>query len=310
MERRELHERLIKEKVAKRFGLDVERQDFTHHMLQAASRGMIKLAIMLQDRSNQLIDMVEVRVVYDFRIEAFAEGLLQLAIRMHGLFPNSSAGECCTSFEDIYLGSFILQILVELPWQAILGVCTSASFYFSVYGETQDPQRQCLVLLFVVHFFLHASSFAHFVVAAVPNAVLGSMLALFMFVMSLLSNGIMQPPSTLPPFWNYMRRVSPLIYYVGGTSGTALHGREIHCSERETLAFDAPAGQTCGQYMEEYLKTAAGALINESATGQCHYCPLRSADQYLSDRDIFWHLRWRDYGILWAYFAFNILGAI
>ncbi|KAL4781971.1 cytochrome P450 [Aspergillus varians] len=41
MERRETHDRLTKEKVTKRFGMAVERPDFTHHMLQAAERGDI-----------------------------------------------------------------------------------------------------------------------------------------------------------------------------------------------------------------------------------------------------------------------------
>ncbi|OQD87237.1 hypothetical protein PENANT_c006G05357 [Penicillium antarcticum] len=170
------------------------------------------------------------------------------------------------------------QIIVELPWQALLGTCTWASFYFSVYGGNQDPERQGLVFLFVLQFFFFASSFAHLVAAAVPSPVLGSMLALFMFVLSLLSNGVMQPPSALPPFWSQMHRVSPLTYYVGGISATALHGRPIHCSDREMVSFEAPAGQTCGEY--------------------------------LGSRDIFWDHRWRDYGILWAYFAFNIFGAI
>ncbi|KAL4789751.1 ABC-2 type transporter-domain-containing protein [Aspergillus venezuelensis] len=147
------------------------------------------------------------------------------------------------------------QIVVELPWQALLGVCTWASSYFFVYG-------------------------------AGP------------------------PPSSLPPFWNYMHLVSLLTYYVGGISGTALHGRDLHCSEPEMLSYNPRPGQTCGQYMQEFLKTARGALQNASSTGQCHYCPLQSVDQYLADSDIFRDLRWRNYGILWAYFAFNILGAI
>lgn len=202
------------------------------------------------------------------------------------------------------------QIIVELPWQALLGICTWASFYFSVYGGNQDPERQGLVFLFVLQFFFFASSFAHLVAAAVPSPVLGSMLALFMFVLSLLSNGVMQPPSALPPFWSQMHRVSPLTYYVGGISATALHGRPIHCSDREMVSFEAPAGQTCGEYLGRYLESAPGKLYDWYSTGHCQYCPLRSADQYLASRDIFWDYRWRDYGILWAYFAFNIFGAI
>ncbi|KAI3275866.1 hypothetical protein CBS147309_3602 [Penicillium roqueforti] len=206
---------------------------------------------------------------------------------------------------------FILcQILVELPWQTLLGICTWASFYFSVYGSGQSSQRQGLVLLFTVQFFIFASTFAQLVVAAVPSVVLGSMLATFTFLLCLLFNGIMQPPSALPRFWIFMNRVSPLTYYVGGISATALHGRPIHCSNRELRVFDPPQGQNCGQYLAEYLKTAQGTLSNPLSTDQCQYCPLRVADQYLAARDISWDDRWRNFGIFWVYIIFNVIGAV
>ncbi|KAJ5948639.1 hypothetical protein N7454_001946 [Penicillium verhagenii] len=202
------------------------------------------------------------------------------------------------------------QVVVELPWQALLAVCTWASFYFSVYGGNQDTQRQGLVFLFVLQFFLFASSFASLVASAVSNLALGSMMALFMFVLSLLSNGVMQAPSAMPNFWTQMHRVSPLTYYVGGISATALHGRPIICSDRELISFDAPLGQTCGEYLGKFLETAPGKLYNWNSTTQCQYCQLSSADQYLAGRGISWDDRWMYYGIFWAYFVFNIFGAV
>ncbi|KAJ5143326.1 uncharacterized protein N7515_002113 [Penicillium bovifimosum] len=206
---------------------------------------------------------------------------------------------------------FILcQVLVELPWQLLLGTCAWASFYFSVYGSQQSSPRVVLVLLFTVQFFLFASTFAHLVVAAVPNIALGSMLATFAFLLCLLFNGIMQPPSALPRFWTFMHRVSPLTYYVAGISATALHDRPIHCSTRELRSFDPPDGQTCGEYLAEYLRTAPGDLYNPLSTKACEYCPLRSADQYLASREISWDDRWRNFGIYWGYIVFNVIGAI
>ncbi|KUL81851.1 hypothetical protein ZTR_09746 [Talaromyces verruculosus] len=202
------------------------------------------------------------------------------------------------------------QFLVELPWQILLGVCTWASFYFSVYGGNQSPQRQGLVLLFVVQFFIFTSTFAQFVVASLPNPALGSMLAVFMFLLSLLFNGIMQPRNALPHFWRFMNRVSPLTYYVSGISATALHGRPIHCSDRELSLFDPQVGQTCGQYLHEFLVEAEGNLYNPESSRQCQYCPYKSADQYLATRDIAWDERWRNFGIFWVYIVFNILATI
>lgn len=202
------------------------------------------------------------------------------------------------------------QLLVELPWQTLLGVCTWASFYFSVYSGDESPERQGLVLLFVVQFFVFASSFAQFIAVAMPNAALGSILAVFIFLLCLLFNGIMQPRSALPHFWVFMNRISPLTYYVGGITATALSGRPVNCSSHELSIFSPPKNQTCGQYLREYLNVAAGTLYNPESSSQCEYCALKSADQYLAARDISWDDRWFNFGIVWAYIAFNIIGTI
>ncbi|KAE8154581.1 ABC-2 type transporter-domain-containing protein [Aspergillus avenaceus] len=204
----------------------------------------------------------------------------------------------------------IVQVIAEIPWQILVGICAWASFYFAVFGADQSPERQGLVMLFVIQFYLFASSFAQFVISAVPDPALGGMLAMLMFAMSLIFNGVMQPPSALPRFWIFMNRVSPLTYYIAGISSTALHGRPIQCSDSETNIFDPPAGQTCGTYLAEYLKTATGQLYNPDASQGCQYCALRSADQYLAGRDIAWEHRWRNYGIFWVYFIFNVCGAV
>ncbi|PYH30935.1 ABC multidrug transporter [Aspergillus neoniger CBS 115656] len=204
----------------------------------------------------------------------------------------------------------IAQFLAEIPWHIVLAVCAWASFYFAVFGADQSSDRMGLILLFVIQFYIFASSFAQFIISALPDPALGGMLAVFMFGLSLIFNGVMQPPSALPGFWIFMWRVSPLSYYIAGIAGTALHGRPIICSDSELSVFNPPSGQTCGEYLADYLTTATGRLYNENATESCEYCSLRSADQYLAGREISWDDRWRDYGIFWAYFVFNICAAI
>ncbi|KAJ5702740.1 hypothetical protein N7488_010288 [Penicillium malachiteum] len=206
---------------------------------------------------------------------------------------------------------FILsQILVEVPWQFCLGVCSWASFYWAVFGTGQSSQSTVIVLLFICQFFMYAASMAQFVVCAIPEPTLAAMIATLMFGLSFIFNGVMQPPSDLPRFWIFMYRVSPFTYYIGGISGAALHGREVVCSSDELNVFDPPANQTCYQYMSNYLDAAGGAIYNPNATANCEYCSMTSADDYLAAREIYYDDRWRDYGIFWCYFVFNILGAI
>jgi ATP-binding cassette, subfamily G (WHITE), member 2, PDR len=206
---------------------------------------------------------------------------------------------------------FILsQIFAEFPWQIGLGVCSWASFYWAVFGADQDSETRALIMLFIVQFYIFAASMAQFVVCAIPEPALAAILATLMFGLSFLFNGVMQPPADLPRFWIFMWRVSPFTYYISGVSSTALHGRKVECSTVELSVFDPPSGQTCYQYMAKYLAVAPGSLYNPNATSSCEYCSISSADEYLAGREIYFSDRWRNYGIFWAYFIFNIFGAI
>ncbi|KAJ5133058.1 hypothetical protein N7448_007216 [Penicillium atrosanguineum] len=208
---------------------------------------------------------------------------------------------------------FILsQILVEVPWQVALGVCSWASFYWSVFGTDQNAEQRGLIMLFIVQFFIYAASMAQFVVCSIPEPTLGAMLATLMFGLSFIFNGVMQPPSALPRFWIFMYRVSPFTYYISGIASTALHGRSVTCSAAELSVFPPPAGQTCEEYMAKYSVDSTGTLTDASrnSTSSCEWCSMTSADEYLAGREIYFDQRWRNYGIFWCYFIFNIFGAI
>jgi hypothetical protein len=41
-------------------------------------------------------------------------------------------------------------------------------------------------------------------------------------------------------------------------------------------------------------------------TQECRYCPYNNADQYIAVYGIVWSERWRNFGIVWAYIAFDI----
>ncbi|KAL4905975.1 hypothetical protein BDW74DRAFT_14933 [Aspergillus multicolor] len=204
----------------------------------------------------------------------------------------------------------IANVAVEVPWQILAGIFSWATYYFPVYGASQEPHRQGLMLLFVIQFFLFTSTFATFVVSALPDAETGGTIATLMFMMTLVFNGVMQPPSALPGFWVFMYRVSPLTYLIAGLCGTGLHGRAIECASEEMNIFNPPSGQTCGEYLADYLATAPGQLYNADATSNCQYCGLTNADQYLAGVNIYYSERWRNWGIGWAYIGFNIFGTV
>jgi len=200
-------------------------------------------------------------------------------------------------------------IVVEWPYQIFAGILVFATFYYPVVG-IQDSERQGLVLLLCIVFFIYSSTFAHLCIAALPDAQTAGSIVTLLFSMSLTFNGVMQAPNALPGFWIFMYRVSPFTYWVGAMADAMLYGRQITCATDELSIFDPPAGQTCGAYLAPYLTQAPGTLQNPMATSGCQYCGLRSANQFLAGVDINWADRWRDFGLMWVYVAFDVAGAV
>ncbi|KAJ6093557.1 hypothetical protein N7486_008846 [Penicillium sp. IBT 16267x] len=189
----------------------------------------------------------------------------------------------------------ISQMLVEVPWQFCLGVCSWASFYWAVFGTNQTSEQRVIVLLYICQFFMYAASMAQFVVCAIPEPTLAAMVATLMFGLSFIFNGVMQPPGDLPRFWIFI---------------SSWHGRSVECSSDELNIFNPPSGQTCYEYMAKYLESSPGAIYNPNATTNCEYCSMTSADEYLATREIYYDDRWRDYGIFWCYFIFNMAASV
>lgn len=203
----------------------------------------------------------------------------------------------------------IANMSVEVPWNIFVGILVYAAYYYAVNG-IQSSERQGLVLLFCIQFFVFAGTFAHMCIAAAPDAETAAGIVTLLFSMMLSFNGVMQSPTALPGFWIFMYRVSPLTYWVAGIVATELHARPVRCAAAETSVFNPPSGQTCQQYLAPYLEQAPGVLQNPDATADCRYCSLSIADQYMAGSNIYWSERWRNFGIVWAYIIFNAAATV
>jgi ATP-binding cassette, subfamily G (WHITE), member 2, PDR len=106
----------------------------------------------------------------------------------------------------------IANIIVEIPYQILLGVMVFGSYFYPIYtkGGIPSSDRQGLILLLLVQFFVFASTFAHMLISALPDSETAGNIATLMFSLTLTFNGVFQPPNALPGFWIFMYRVSPL----------------------------------------------------------------------------------------------------
>lgn len=147
-------------------------------------------------------------------------------------------------------------------------------------------------------------------IAAVPDALTAAGIVIFFTLLSVIFSGVLQPKVALPGFWTFMYYVSPFTYWISGIVSTMLHDRVIECLVAENLTFNPPPNMTCVEYLIPLADQALGTLQNPMDREACRYCPFKVADQYLASVDIFWEHRWRNFGIVWAYTAFDIAVAI
>ncbi|TVY84470.1 ZEB2-regulated ABC transporter [Lachnellula suecica] len=206
----------------------------------------------------------------------------------------------------------IANIVVEIPYQILLGIMVFASYFYPIYTQGGIPsgERQGLILLLLIQFFVFASTFAHMLISALPDAETAGNIATLMFSLTLTFNGVFQPPTALPGFWIFMYRVSPLTYLVSAIAATGLSGKTVRCASNELAIMQPLAGQTCQEYLGPYATAAGGSIYNGAATSNCEYCPLSTSDQFLESVAISYSTRWRNYGIGFAYIIFNIFVAV
>ncbi|KAK6331502.1 GTPase-activating protein [Orbilia blumenaviensis] len=212
-----------------------------------------------------------------------------------------------------WIAFIIAQIVVEIPYQILLGVLVWASWYWPVFGRHNPAEVVILVLLYLVQFFIFASTFAQMLVAGLPDAATAGTLATLMFSLTLTFNGVIAPPDTLPGFWIFMYRVSPLTYLVGGMAGASMHNRKITCATEELAIFPPPSGETCASYLAPYFSAGAPGYLqqdDQNSTTECRYCSIQVSDQFLGASGIEYAHRWRNFGIVWAFVGFNILATV
>ncbi|SPO04603.1 probable ABC1 transport protein [Cephalotrichum gorgonifer] len=209
-----------------------------------------------------------------------------------------------------------VNIIVELPWNTLVALLIFFPYYYIVgmdKGSEPTTERGALMFLLVWVFMMFESTFADMVVAGAPTAEVGATIALLLFALCLIFCGVMVPLDGLPGFWKFMYRVSPLTYLVGGMLSVGLAQKTIECSELEILHFATPQGGnlTCGEYLAPYQEMAGtGSVLNPSSMTTCRFCPLTQTDAFLAGSDIHYDQKWRNFGLMWAYVAFNLFAAL
>ncbi|KAF7122990.1 hypothetical protein CNMCM5793_001166 [Aspergillus hiratsukae] len=112
----------------------------------------------------------------------------------------------------------------------------------------------------------------------------------------------------MPAFWRaWLYQLDPFTRLISGMVTTELHGRPVSCAPAEYNRFQAPANQTCGEYMAPFFERGGLGYLVDNATRACEYCAYKIGDEFYSTFSMSFDTRWRDLGIFLAFIGSNLI---
>ncbi|CCM03954.1 uncharacterized protein FIBRA_06107 [Fibroporia radiculosa] len=196
------------------------------------------------------------------------------------------------------------QLLVEIPWN-IFG---STLFFVCWYWTAGFPTHRApfTFLLFAIVYPLYYTSFGQACAAMAPNAEIAALIFNALFGIIIVFDGVLQPFRELGK-WTWMNRISPSTYFVEGFLGQAVGKSVINCASVEFVKVNPPSGETCMQYLGDFINLNGGYVQNPNATDSCDYCQYRTTDEFLGSRNVFYSNHWRNLGIFCIFTIFNVV---
>ncbi|PSN72884.1 putative ATP-binding cassette transporter [Corynespora cassiicola Philippines] len=209
--------------------------------------------------------------------------------------------------------AFLLSAMVtEAICQVIFSVFAFAFFYYSIGMQINQPddqktERAALMFLLFLLFFLFTSTFAHLMTVRMEHReTIVNIGSLFVYLI-LMFCGVLVHYDDLPRFWTFMYWLSPLTYMVRGMISVGVVNKLVECSDIELFRITAPNGTGCGNYLDAYVSSAGGTIINPQSEDLCEFCPLQNTNTLLAQFKIEYSQRWSNTGNLCIYILFNIL---
>ncbi|OWB69880.1 hypothetical protein B5S30_g5316 [[Candida] boidinii] len=195
--------------------------------------------------------------------------------------------------------------IVEIAWSAACLFLCFLLYYFPAQFSTTPRHCGFFFFIFVIIFPIYFVSYGLWILYMSPDVPSASMINSNLFAMLLLFCGILNQKEYSPRFWVFMYVASPFTYFVQAFVAPLVDNRTLKCAFSEYSIMDAPEGQTCGDFLAEYIDNKGGYVNNPNDTTDCKYCPYTMQSQVVERYDIKWSYRWRNFGIAWIYIVFN-----
>ncbi|KAF2157433.1 ABC transporter [Myriangium duriaei CBS 260.36] len=201
----------------------------------------------------------------------------------------------------------ISMVLAEVPYSILCAVGFFLPLnYMPGFSSASSRAGYQFLMILITEFF--SVTLGQMLSALTPSTFIAMLLNPFVIIIFALFCGVTIPKPQIPKFWrSWLYQLNPLTRLVGGMIVTELHGQSVVCTESELNRFTAPAGQTCGEYMEAFFSRGGAGYIVNNATSACEYCAYKIGDQFYEPFGLSFDNRWRDLGILLAFIGSNLI---
>ncbi|KAJ5152564.1 uncharacterized protein N7482_009042 [Penicillium canariense] len=191
------------------------------------------------------------------------------------------------------------QTVAEIPYLIICATLYFLCFYFAASFQTQASISGHFYLQMIFYELLY-TSIGQAIAAYAPNEYFAAVMNPVLIGAGLISFcGVVVPYSQMQAFWRYwIYYLDPFTYLVGGLLGEVLWDVKVQCDPSEYITFSAPSGQTCGEYMANFLSSQTGYLLDANSTGTCSFCQYSTGADYAKTFNLREkYYSWRDTGI-------------
>ncbi|EKD14968.1 uncharacterized protein L3040_003835 [Drepanopeziza brunnea f. sp. 'multigermtubi'] len=189
-------------------------------------------------------------------------------------------------------------VVAELPYLVASAALYFVAWYWTVGFPSHGAGPTLLVMIMYEFVF---TGIGELVATCAPNAAFAAFASPVLIGVLAPFCGILVPYDQIVGFWRYwLYYLNPFTYFMGAMLVFDIWDTEVTCNESEFAIFDPPRGQTCGQYLERYLREAGSGsnLINPLATEECRVCQFREGGDYLKTLNLSKSHGWRDVGIV------------
>jgi len=192
-------------------------------------------------------------------------------------------------------------IVSELPYLCICAVLYYVCWYYTVGFTSNSNHAGATFFVMLMYEFVY-TGIGQFIAAYAPNATFAALTNPLVIGVLISFCGVLVPYAQIQAFWRYwIYYLNPFNYLIGSMMTFTIWDTPVNCAESEFALFDPPSGQTCKQYLADYM-TGLGArtnLVNPDATSGCKVCEYRTGADYMVTVNLnAYYYGWRDAGIV------------